>query len=417
MHCEDIQDGITKIFIAPILSYPSFPTILFLPHYQPSLNIQTFKIQRAVFETILECIMNKGVKISTREDVESIFNLMEFIFAQDKRSTIINSQISDLTSPADLEIFETQEEQERLAYIVHYFSSDNPHVQLEILEICQKRLETTNSCITIPFTSVINNGLRLARKFFFLNNHEECKKTFLFIHSLIHTCNVRANKGEAFRWYVYAAEIADRCNMGDIAYDLFAEAFSIYEDTITDSKVQFESLAIIINALHRTRNLNSENLDTLSIKAIKHGPKLLQKPAQCRVVYLASHLWWALENPFRTEYEEKKLIYDGQRVLECLEKALKIANTCMDIFTKVELYIEILSRYAYYNAKGNKFIDSKNILTIRDLVSSNINLLDRDSESSQSLSSLSFVSIYEPSSTATIYVQEHAQRVLRSLKV
>jgi vacuolar protein sorting-associated protein 35 len=32
-----------------------------------------------------------------------------------------------------------------------------------------------------------------------------------------------------------------------------------------------------------------------------HGSKLLKKPDQCRAVYLASHLWWVVENSQREE--------------------------------------------------------------------------------------------------------------------
>jgi vacuolar protein sorting-associated protein 35 len=32
-----------------------------------------------------------------------------------------------------------------------------------------------------------------------------------------------------------------------------------------------------------------------------HGSKLLKKPDQCRAVYLASHLWWVVENSQKEE--------------------------------------------------------------------------------------------------------------------
>lgn len=45
---------------------------------------------------------------------------------------------------------------------------------------------------------------------------------------------------------------------------------------------------------------------------------------------------------FKHEYK------NGKRVLECLQKALKIADTCMDSSMNVHLFIEILNEFLYY---------------------------------------------------------------------
>lgn len=39
--------------------------------------------------------------------------------------------------------------------------------------------------------------------------------------------------------------------------------------------------------------------------------------------------------------------------MECLKKALKIANQCMDPSLQVQLFIEILNRYIYFYEKEN----------------------------------------------------------------
>lgn len=91
-------------------------------------------------------------------------------------------------------------------------------------------------------------------------------------------------------------------------------------------------------------------------KAALHSSKLLKKPDQCRGVYLSSHLWWATDRAVADAdlpENEKVLFRDGKRALECLQKALKIADSCMDPVTNVELFVEILNRYIYYFEKGN----------------------------------------------------------------
>lgn len=46
-------------------------------------------------------------------------------------------------------------------------------------------------------------------------------------------------------------------------------------------------------------------------------------------------------------------IRDGKRVMECLKKALKIANQCMDPSLQVQLFIEILNRYVCFYEREN----------------------------------------------------------------
>lgn len=138
----------------------------------------------------------------------------------------------------------------------------------------------------------------------------------------------------------------------------------MYEEAISDSRAQFQAVCCIANALHQTRGFSKENYDTLITKCALHGSKLLKKPDQCRAVYLASHLWWATEIPARgegvgeeegeggegegTNSNTPPLYKDGKRVLECLQRALRVADACMDSAVSVELFVEILNRYVYY---------------------------------------------------------------------
>lgn len=42
------------------------------------------------------------------------------------------------------------------------------------------------------------------------------------------------------------------------------------------------------------------------------------------------------------------LLQDGKRVLECLQKALRIANSCIDERSTVEIFCSALDQYLYY---------------------------------------------------------------------
>jgi vacuolar protein sorting-associated protein 35 len=109
----------------------------------------------------------------------------------------------------------------------------------------------------------------------------------------------------ALRLFVACGQVADQTGHEEVAYEFFAQAFTVYEEAISDSRAQFQAVCVIASALHGTRNFSKENYDTLITKAALHGSKLLKKPDQCRAVYLASHLWWATPNSALNEEDPK----------------------------------------------------------------------------------------------------------------
>ena len=58
------------------------------------------------------------------------------------------------------------------------------------------------------------------------------------------------------------------------------------------------------------------------------------------------------------EYTDQvsQLYRDGKRVLECLQRALRVADSCMETATSIELFVEILDRYVYYFDQQNESV-------------------------------------------------------------
>ncbi|XP_061321107.1 vacuolar protein sorting-associated protein 35-like isoform X4 [Pezoporus flaviventris] len=126
-------------------------------------------------------------------------------------------------------------------------------------------------------------------------------------------------------------------------------AFSLYEDEISDSKAQLAAITLIIGAFERMKCFSEENNEPLRTQCALAASKLLKKPDQCRAVSTCAHLFWSGRNTDRNGEE----LHGGKRVMECLKKALKIANQCMDSSLQVQLFIEILNRYIYFYEKEN----------------------------------------------------------------
>lgn len=174
------------------------------------------------------------------------------------------------------------------------------------------------------------------------------------LFKFIHQCtSVLYNKVEAseicLRLYLLALSSADESGLEELAYEFAVQAFTIYEESISESRAQLQAITLIIGTLQQTRVFGTDNYDTLITKAALHGAKLLKKGQQATAVALASHLWWQTDVPGRDGSSQDKPPHrDGKRVLECLQKALRIATSSIDELTSVQLYCDALDQYLYY---------------------------------------------------------------------
>jgi len=58
--------------------------------------------------------------------------------------------------------------------------------------------------------------------------------------------------------------------------------------------------------------------------------------------------------------------------LECLQKSLRIASSCIDELTSVQLYVDALDRYIYYFEQGVEAVTPKYVNSLVELITSNI---------------------------------------------
>ena len=71
------------------------------------------------------------------------------------------------------------------------------------------------------------------------------------------------------------------------------QAFSLYEDEISDSKAQLAAITLIIGTLEQMSCFGEENHEPLKTQCALAASKLLKKPDQCRGVAVCSHLFWS----------------------------------------------------------------------------------------------------------------------------
>lgn len=368
LHSQATQTNILNLLLAPLQSYVSIFTALSLPQYVPLVHSQTYPTRRAVAGEVARTLLKDLTKISTLSGLDGVLEILKVIIKEGSQAP---AGYPGVQQRRPLETDETIEEQGWLARIVHLVHSDDNDTQFALIQKTSQVYSEGNERIKFTTPALITSSIKLARRYKSREHYDDnwssqSSALYKFMHSLLSRLLTRVPSSAdlCLRLFVQLGSIADLNGFEEVAYEFFTQAFTIYEESVSDSRAQFQAVCIIAGALCECRGFTRENYDTLITKAALHGSKLLKKPDQCRAVYLASHLWWAVPLASRGEEDEKGLYRDGKRVLECLQRALRVADACMDAAVSVELFVEILNRYVYYFEQQNEAVSHMPLPTL-----------------------------------------------------
>ncbi|KAG0017144.1 Vacuolar protein sorting-associated protein 35 [Podila clonocystis] len=388
-HKETVAN-LQNLLMAPIQHYPSILTLLELPHYTSLLAQQPYQTRRAIAHAVVGSILKNETVISSPEEVNGVLEICAVMVRDQKdgghNSSPFRSTRNNRNESGSVDLEEFTEEQGQLARIIHLFKSDDADVQAAKLQDEDEGWE------------------------------KKCSTLFRFIHQVISILHSKVDNSDVvLRLFLLAGQSADECGFEDICYEFFVQAFTIYEESISESKAQFQAITLMVGTLQTTSCFNVDHYDTLITKCALHGAKLLKKPDQCRAVYTCSHLWWGTMIVGQEEGEESAQPYrDGKRVLECLQKALKIADSCMDSVTNVELFVEILNRYIYYFEKQNEAVTVKYLNGLIDLINTNLGNMENPDQHPPSSNSSSLLE-NDPAHISD-YVMAHFRNTLYHLE-
>jgi vacuolar protein sorting-associated protein 35 len=310
LHSPASQTNLLNLLLAPMQSYVSMFTALALPTYIPLLHSQTYPTRRAVAGEVARNLQRNMTIISTLSALEGVLEILKVLI---KEGTQMPAGYPGVQQRKAIETDETVEEQGWLARIVHLIHSDDNDTQYKLIQMTRKAYAEGNERVKFTTPALITSAMKLARRYKSREHYDDnwesqSSALYKFMHSSLSTLYTRVG-GSAelcLRLFVACGQIADQTGAEEVSYEFFAQAFTIYEEAISDSRAQFQAVCVIAGALHDTRNFGKENYDTLITKAALHGSKLLKKPDQCRAVYLASHLWWAVPSVAKGETEETK---------------------------------------------------------------------------------------------------------------
>jgi len=129
--------------------------------------------------------------------------------------------------------------------LAHFLHSSDPDQHFAILTASKKAF-SAGGPRRIPYTlpSLLNQAFVLAKKFYARRTQDsewqaKAEKIFQFCHSTL-SILVKADMSELpLRLYLQGASTLDGVPFGDqetVAYEFFSQAFSLYEDEISDSR-------------------------------------------------------------------------------------------------------------------------------------------------------------------------------------
>jgi vacuolar protein sorting-associated protein 35 len=343
--------------------------VLNLQHYPELMQFLHYESRRAVAGKLLRVVLDTHTPLNDVDLVQKLFAFIRPLIKDDAETA------AAADDEADAEEFE--EEQQLVARLVSLMESEDTDVLFEIFQASRRHFGQ-GGVKRIQFTLVplVFAALKLVQQVTAVKAAGKevvtsPRAVLQFVNEIVAALATHC-PDVSLKLFLHSAVAADHGDAEAVgfAYDFMTQAFILYEDEMADSKAQLRALNLMVGTLMECRNFDETNYDTLITKTTKYAAKLLKKPDQCRMVSACSHLFWAgLE-------DDPKHYHDGRRVLECLQRSLKIADVCMTSSAHVQLFVEILNQYLYYFERGNESITPNYISGLVALINDHIDNME-----------------------------------------
>lgn len=368
---EDKSNDETTVQIEELLSSPLSSLslrVMELPAFAKLMRYLPWGNWKEVASTLLRSAIAANTPLTEVEHIEQLFSMITPLL-RDKEMPTPVTRYEDDDDEDEKPVKNTvtpqfKDEQMLVARVVHLMKSTDTDKQLKIF-LAAKAHFTNGGTSRIQYTlaPLVFGALSLARRVYAREKAVEAgegekpelstRKVFQFVIEVV-TSMAPSSPDISLRLFLNAAQAADEFAYSAIAYEFLKEALLIYESDISDSKSQVRSLTIIIGTLLSCTNFSTDDYEALITKVAQYSNKLLKKPDQCRMITLCSHLFWprGADTVAPVEGAESPQHYsDCDRLLECMQRALKIASVC-----NPNLFVEILDHYVYYYENDNPII-------------------------------------------------------------
>mmetsp|Transcript_5371 Transcript_5371/g.8855 ORF Transcript_5371/g.8855 Transcript_5371/m.8855 type:complete len:812 (+) Transcript_5371:25-2460(+) len=357
----DTTEVIEQLLSAPLSTLAL--KVLEIPQYAKLMSYLPWSNWKEVALKLLRNVVARNAPLNEVEQTEQLFAIITPLLKDREGAAREETDEEGKEAPIDEEF---KEEQLVVAKVVHLMKNDDTDVLLK--NYSKVRTHFINGGVQrIQFTLVplVFAALLLARRVLAREKaaaeekdtppQYSSRKVFQFVIEIV-TALATSHPEIALKLFLQSAQAADECQFSAIAYEFIKEGLLVYECEITDSKTQVTALTSIIGTLLNCRHFPTEDYEALITKTAQYSNKLLKKPDQCRMVTLCSHLFWPRDQTITLGEDGEELppvqrYADCDRVLECMQRSLKIASVC-----NPNIFVEILDRYIFYFENDNPVI-------------------------------------------------------------
>lgn len=369
-----VAKSLSKLVKIPVDDYPSFCTVLGLSHFGSLLPFFGAPLRKELAVYILRSVVDRETSLSDSEQVSRFLDIIGPLLKPAPAGP-------DAAAAAASDAEEVAEEQGLVGRFIALLQGSTPDTQYQLLVLVRKTVGAAGeSRIKFTLPPLVFQAFKLARVYFNAKEQDDIwekklQKIFQFCHQTI-TVLAKAEFVElALRLFLQSALAVNSTPFDkseSVAYEFMSQAFLLYEEEISDSKAQISAIELLVGTLESLSCFGEDNYTPLGTKCALVSSKLVKKPDQARGVCLCCHLFWSGKTT-ESQGEEKQ---DGKQVLQCLQRALKVANTCMEPATQVQLFVEIFNRYLLFYEKGASQVAMAHINKICSLIKENLEKLE-----------------------------------------
>jgi vacuolar protein sorting-associated protein 35 len=348
-----------ELVSVPLDKYPDILDVLQLPRWPEALGHLSLLKQREVAGTLVAKVLEKGAKIDQVAQADMLLTQVRPLLIEDPDAAKDEEDATVAFDEDDVA------ELSPVACLMQVFYSEDTDSMCRVLNAAHRHATAAaNPRSIFTLVPLAFAFLDLVRKIKLrVDAGEEveigCRKLLEFIGNMVETLKQWA-PAAALRLHLQCALVADAVGEEGWTYDVVAQTFEVYEEHLADSRAQLAAVTLAAGTLPQMSGLGEDNYETLSTKTTQYSAKLLKKPDQCRAVARASYMFWskAGDEPYR----------NPKRVLECLQRSLKIADACKANNAHVSLFVEILDAYLFHFEQENEMVESTHLNSLMQLI-------------------------------------------------
>ncbi|CAH1715227.1 unnamed protein product [Aphis gossypii] len=344
-HKNPVSRELMALMKLPIDNYNDLLLVMKLKHFPEIIEYFDYTGRKTIAIYLLQNAVQCRTMIPSVEQTEIVLTMV---------SPLVKDQPDQPVGEEDPEDF--AEEQSLLGRFVHHMKADEPDLQFKILMAEREHFSLGGNkriCYTLP--PLVFQAYQLALIYSGKRKEDElwekkCRKIFQFCHQTILELTKAELAELPLRLFLQGALTISQINFKNyetVAYEFYSQAFTLYEEEISESKCQLAAIILLIGTFEKINCFDEENAEPVRTQCALAASKLLKKPDQCRAVAISSHLFWSAQN------NVGQPLQDGKRVMDCLKKCVRITKQCMEVSVQVQLFVELLNYYVYFYERGN----------------------------------------------------------------